>query len=194
MTRPGRAVALVLMAVLALTGCARTDTTPTPSRAAANEADVTFLTQMIPHHEQAVVMSKMVSLHGASTELEALAKRIEAAQGPEIDTMRGWLKAWGKDEPSGDSMGGMGDGTGNGTGDGGMGMMSEDDLTGLDNAAGIGFDQMWLTQMIKHHAGAIEMARTEASEGKSAKVKALAHKIAADQTAEIAEMKKMLAT
>ena len=72
-----------------------------------NDADVTFAQSMIPHHEQAVQMAKMAKMHASTPEVKNLADKIEAAQGPEIATMKGWLKDWGKDESSDDSMGGM---------------------------------------------------------------------------------------
>ena len=71
------------------------------------------------------------------------------------------------------------------------GMMSDDDMSGLEKATGAQFDQMFLTMMIEHHTGAIEMAKIEQSKGKNADAKALAKQIEADQTAEIAEMKEL---
>jgi uncharacterized protein (DUF305 family) len=62
----------------------------------------------------------------------------------------------------------------------------------LDGARGAGFDRMFLTMMTEHHTGAIEMAKTEQTDGKNADAVALAKKIEADQTAEIAEMKQLL--
>nr|MBA2773528.1 DUF305 domain-containing protein [Nocardioidaceae bacterium] len=62
----------------------------------------------------------------------------------------------------------------------------------LDVATGAEFDQMFLTMMIKHHTGAIEMAKTEQSDGKNPDAVALAKEIEADQTAEITRMKDLL--
>ncbi|MGW6703854.1 DUF305 domain-containing protein [Streptomyces sp. NPDC054956] len=102
--------------VLAATGSITAATAATPATTAAtvravanehNQADVTFAQQMIPHHRQAVVMAQMVRSHSSSSEIKALATRIEKAQETEIDTMTGWLKAWGEKVPQG--MGGMQD-------------------------------------------------------------------------------------
>jgi uncharacterized protein (DUF305 family) len=71
-------------------------------------------------------------------------------------------------------------------------MMSDDDMESLDAATGAEFDQMFLTMMIEHHTGAIEMAQTEQQDGENPDAIALAEKIEADQTAEIAQMEDLL--
>jgi len=182
--------ALALVAALMLTGCGSdADNAGSGSSASAqfNDADVKFAQSMIPHHEQAVMMAKMARSQASSAEVKDLAAKIEAAQGPEITTMSGWLKAWGEDVPSGSDMGGMDHGS-----DGMDGMMSDDDMMSLDSSTGTGFDQMFLTMMIKHHEGAIEMAKTEQVDGESKDAVALAKKIESDQRAEIAVMKDLL--
>ncbi|EAQ5978266.1 DUF305 domain-containing protein [Salmonella enterica subsp. enterica serovar Senftenberg] len=189
-------LALALVAALALTGCGNTadnaanSGTSNSSKADFNDADVTFAQSMIPHHQQAVVMAKMAKANAESSDVKDLAAKVEAAQGPEIDTMSGWLKAWGQKQPSGNGMGSM-NGMDHGS-DGMPGMMSDDDMMSLDSTKGTGFDRMFLTMMITHHEGAIEMAETEQTDGKNADAIALAKKIEADQTAEIAQMKDML--
>jgi len=73
------------------------------------------------------------------------------------------------------------------------GMMSAEDLEQLKSAQGTEAARLFLTQMIKHHEGALTMARTESRDGKDAKAVELSRKIVKDQAAEIAEMKKLLA-
>jgi uncharacterized protein (DUF305 family) len=197
-------VTITVVAALTLAACGSNDTsskTDSASNSASssssatssdfNKADVTFAQSMIPHHQQAVQMSKMARAHASTTQLKVLAAKIEVAQGPEIDTMSGWLKGWGKKVPSG-SMGGMGHGMGSMDAGDMPGMMSDADMNSLDSAHGSGFDRMWVTMMIKHHTGAIAMAKTEQSKGQNGDAVALAKKIAADQTAEIAVMRTML--
>lgn len=65
-------------------------------------------------------------------------------------------------------------------------------LRKLGNATGPTFDHMFLTMMIAHHTGAIEMAKTEQSKGKNTEAQALAKKIEAAQTDEIAQMEELL--
>ncbi len=156
-----------------------------------NQADVTFAQGMIPHHRQAILMSDMVAAHGTSAEVEALAEKIKKAQAPEIETMSGWLKAWGEKVPTGTSMDGMGHGDG---GSGMPGMMDDQDMNRLGNAKGNAFDTMFLTMMIGHHEGAIDMAKTEKKQGAYGPAKALADDIITSQTAEIAQMRTMLKT
>jgi len=70
--------------------------------------------------------------------------------------------------------------------------MTDTDLKKLMGARGAGFNRMFLTKMIKHHTGAIEIAKIEQSDGKNADAVALARKIEADQTTEIAQMRQLL--
>jgi uncharacterized protein (DUF305 family) len=128
--------------------------------------------------------------HAGSTEVKQLANGIESAQGPEIKTMTGWLKALGQDAPSG-SMSGMG-GKGGSSPNDMPGMMSDTDMAKLGRATGATFDQMWLKGMIAHHEGAVEMANTEIAKGKNGDAIDLAKSIKAAQTKEIAKMKNML--
>ena len=156
------------------------------SGAQFNDADVTFAQSMIVHHEQAVEMATMAEERASSPEVKQLAEKIAAAQGPEIDTMTGWLEDWGQ-EVSSDSMSGMDD-----SGSDMSGMMSDDDMESLGAATGTEFDQMFLTMMIEHHTGAIEMAQTEQQDGENPDAVALAEKIEADQTAEKAQMEDLV--
>ncbi len=71
-------------------------------------------------------------------------------------------------------------------------MMSDEDMNNLMNASGAEFDQLFLTMMIEHHQGAIEMAKTEQSDGKNADAIALAEQIESAQTAEITTMQALL--
>ncbi|MBW8174005.1 DUF305 domain-containing protein [Ornithinimicrobium sp. Arc0846-15] len=147
-----------------------------------NDADVEFTTGMIPHHQQAIVMSEMAVDQGGP-EVADLAERIEAAQDPEIDTMRAWLQDWGVDVPTG--MGDMGD-----MGD--MGMMSPGEMQDMMEAEGDQFDTIWLEMMIEHHEGAISMSRAQQDEGLNPDAVALAGTIIEAQQSEIDEMEQML--
>ena len=161
-----------------------TEMTGTDAMSEFNSADVAFATNMIPHHQQAVEMAEFAEERAGSQEIKDLAAQIKAAQGPEIETMTGWLAAWG--EPIPDDMGGM-DMSGSMPG-----MMSMGDMNMLRESSGAGFDQMFLTMMIQHHQGAIEMARTEQADGANEAAIQLAEEIEAAQTAEISMMRGML--
>jgi uncharacterized protein (DUF305 family) len=154
----------------------------TPAAGAHNQADVDFAAGMVPHHEQALVMADMALAHGRTEDFVALAKAIKAAQQPETDLMSGWLASWGTEVPDAGAHGVHG-----------MGMMSQQDLDDLGQLRGSGFEGMWLTMMIDHHEGAIEMSRTELTQGSSPDAKKLAASIIKSQSAEITQMKAMLA-
>ena len=74
----------------------------------------------------------------------------------------------------------------------GDGMMSQADMDALRNASGPKSSSLFLTQMIQHHQGAIDMARIEVKAGRSAAALALANTIIRDQAAQIAQMKRLL--
>src|SRR6187431_2941215 len=99
----------VLAAALVLAGCSTNSdmggmdgmghsSTPTsPSNTGSfNNADETFLMEMIPHHQQAIEMADMLlEKEGVDASVSELALRIKQAQGPEIETMTNWLEDWG---------------------------------------------------------------------------------------------------
>jgi len=155
-----------------------------------NEADVVFASMMIPHHAQAISMADMALDQATNPRVKALAPKIKAAQGPEIERMSGWLTGWGAPVPAADGgsdmsgMEGMGDQTG--------GMMSDQEIAGLKKATGSAFDRMWLQMMVKHHQGAIAMAKTALEQGANPEAKKLARSIIDGQSAEIAEMSSIL--
>ena len=153
-----------------------------------NDADVTFVQGMLPHHEGALAMAQLADGRASDPRVIDLADRIEAAQGPEIETMTGWLEEWGEPLPEED-MGGMDHGSG------GMDMegMSEEDMTALDSSSGAEFDRMFLDMMIPHHQGAVEMAETEIADGSDQDAVEMAREIVESQTAEIEEMQTLLA-
>lgn len=148
-----------------------------------NDADVRFATDMIPHHRQAIQMSTMAATRASTMQVKDLAAQIRAAQTPEIRTMSGWLTGWGEPVPG--TMGGMSMGS--------TGGMSPQEMTALGRATGPAFDRMFLTGMVKHHQGAVAMAKTELAQGTNADAKKLARSIIESQNKEIAQMKSMLA-
>lgn len=160
-----------------------------------NAQDVSFAQGMIPHHRQALDMSSLAATQASSPKVKDLAQRIQAAQDPEIQTMTGWLAAWG--EPETADSGGEGGMPGMNHGGGssnmsGMGMMTDAEMASLRSSSGAAFDKMFLTMMIEHHQGAIEMSRAEVDKGKYGPAKQLAETIIAAQQKEIDEMQGLL--
>jgi uncharacterized protein (DUF305 family) len=204
--RAPAAVATAVAAALVLTACGSSSDNSAKSTASAsasssaaahNTADVTFATDMIPHHRQAVEMAALAAGRASSASVKTLAEKIEKAQDPEINTMSGWLKAWGKDVPTdtassmGSSMGSMPGMASSGTTTG-TGMMSSADMTMLKKASGKAFDSAFLTMMVQHHQGAVAMAKTELSKGSYGPARTMAQDIISSQTAEISLMKGLL--
>jgi uncharacterized protein (DUF305 family) len=151
--------------------------------ATSNEADAAFAGHMIVHHQQAVEMAELAASRAGNAEVKKLSARIKAAQSPEIATMTGWLRDWGR--PAASAGMEMGHGTM-------PGVMSDDDMKKLATRSGTEFDKEFLRMMIAHHEGAIEMAEEETSGGANADAKALAQRIGTSQQAEIDDMKKLL--
>ncbi|MFI6697923.1 DUF305 domain-containing protein [Streptomyces sp. NPDC050509] len=167
---------------------ATTGSEKSPGAGAFNDADVTFAQSMIPHHEQALEMSALADGRASDAEIKKLAGEIEKAQDPEIRTMKGWLKSWGKEEAASDSMPGMDHG-----GDSAMsGMMSDQDMADLKAAKGTDFDRMFAELMIAHHKGAITMAEDARKNGRDATAKKLAGDVVRTQSAEVDTFQKIL--
>lgn len=175
---------------LSLSGCAggmsgmdmsASDAPGDEAAADFNSADVMFAQMMIPHHEQAVEMSELLlAKDGIDDRVRDLAAQIKDAQQPEIDQMREMLSEWGEDDSA---MGGMDDG----------GLLSDEEMTALEDATGDDAARLFLEGMTVHHEGAIEMAEAEIADGENAEAKELAETIIAAQTDEIAVMQELLA-
>ena len=162
---------LVLFSILLLTGCA---TTP-EANSEFSAADLKFAEEMIPHHEQAILMSDIALTNSTSDEVLALARDIKAAQAPEIELMGGWIGV-----NASTHMGHMNDG-----------MLSADEIQKLRDARGEVFDRLFLEGMIKHHEGAMKMAQ-KVLDSKNAEVATLAAAIIDAQEKEIAFMRELI--
>ena len=198
--------AALVVAALAACGSARGtatagETTPPTDTAVAQaaradsvrksytDADVAFMTDMIHHHAQALVMARMAPTHGASGPLRTLSDRIIVGQNDEIGLMQTWLRDRGKPVPDPEAPGHAGHAMDM------PGMLTEAQLAELDAARGAEWDRLFLSYMIQHHQGALTMvdqlfASYGAAQGDD--MFRIASGIAADQTAEIDRMQSML--
>lgn len=166
------------------------------ARSNFTETDVQFMTGMIKHHAQAVVMSRLAPSHGASEQVQTLAARIINAQQDEITTMQQWLRR--RDQPVPQiEMDGLRL-TADGKSIHGMdmaGVLTREQIQQLDAAQGRAFDRLFLKYMIEHHSGAVTMVDRLVGTDGAAQGKAafqLASDINAAQQTEIARMKRML--
>ena len=200
--RPAGPAVLLLAAAFA-SGCARASSAglhPTPpglGRLPFSDADVEFMSGMIPHHAQAVIMAGWAPSHGAREDVAILCERIVVGQRDEIATMQTWLRDRGLEVPDATStrhkmkMGGM-------THEMLMpGMLTDEEMAALDRARGPEFDRLFLEGMIKHHQGAIDMVdKLFGSYGaaQDETIYKFASDVYADQGIEIERMNKMLET
>ncbi|WP_259346280.1 DUF305 domain-containing protein [Curtobacterium sp. ME26] len=187
------AVAAALTLGLTLAGCSagnsssHADAASSTSAASAhNDQDVMYAQMMLPHHKQAVEMSDMLLAKGSGvdTGVTDLAKQIKAEQSPEINQLTSWLKGW--DEPTESKHSGMGHSM--------SGMMSDSDINDLDQASAKDAAKLYLEQMVQHHKGAVDMAKTEVDKGKNTDAVAMAKSIVSSQTEQITQMQDKLAS
>ena len=159
------------------------------------EADVHFMSGMIGHHAQAIVMANWAPTHGASAAVRRLADRIINAQQDEIATMQRWLadrlQPVPEARPTGMRM--MMNGVEH---DMLMpGMLTPAQMKQLDQARGAEFDRLFLMFMIQHHRGAVSMVKDlfdSYGAGQDETVFKFASDVNVDQSTEIARMEKML--
>ena len=144
-------------------------------------SDAMFLQMMIPHHEQAIVMSDLALKISKTPQILDLAKQIKTAQNPEIMQMKNWLADSGFSEDPGHSMDGMG------------GMLSDEDLDVLAKSSGKTFEKLFLSGMIEHHQGAIQMVNM-ISNSANPEIKKFGQSIVNTQSAEIELMNELLKT
>lgn len=169
------------------------------------EADVRFMQHMIHHHAQALEMSAMAPTHGARPQVRTLAERIANSQRDEIVTMQRWLRDREQEVPEVPGM--HPDGApdahavhgAHGAHDAGdppmPGMLTEAEMRALDAARGRDFDRLFLTSMIRHHRGAVQMVEElfgTYGAGQDETVFRFATDVNVDQLTEIARMERML--
>lgn len=215
-----RATTAVLVAAVAITACRSANSAPpstatTPSTAAQQSeqaaiakaradsaqypytaADVHFMSAMIGHHAQAILIAGWAPSHGASRSVQILCERIINEQGDEIRTMQQWLRDRRQPVPDAHAMGMT-------MSMGGVehvmlmpGMLTDAQLAELDAARGANFDRLFLTDMIQHHRGAVSMVKDLFGTQGAAQdetVFKFASDVNVDQSTEIARMEKMLA-
>ena len=158
-------------------------------------ADVHFMTGMIGHHAQALVMSGFAPENGASPIVQTLCARIINAQKDEIDIMQAWLRDRGLEVPEIHIAEGKLMIHGPEHAMHMPGMLSEEQLEELGRARGIDFDRLFLKYMIMHHKGAVTMVLDLFDTDGAAQddfVFKLASDIQADQSSEIERMQLML--
>ena len=188
---------VALLAVVSVTaGCGTDDDAPDPQTHTAasdetyNDADVEFASDMIQHHAQSLAMVDLTMDRRLDPAIERLAEDVRMAEGSEIEQLTDWLHDWDRPIPETvrDHANAHGDG-GPETGSDLPGMMSAEQLAALEATKGAEFEDAWLELMIEHHEGAIELARTEQSDGEHTGAVQLAESIESAQQEEVSAMR-----
>jgi len=161
-----------------------------------SDADVEFMTGMIPHHAQAVIMANWAPTHGARADVGVLCARIAVGQTDEIAMMQQWLAD--RSLPVPDAKNTRMRMKMNGVEHDMLmpGMLSDEEMAALDKARGPEFDRLFLQGMIRHHQGAIDMVDVLFKAYGAAQDETIfkfANDVFADQSIEIDRMTKMLA-
>jgi uncharacterized protein (DUF305 family) len=129
--------------------------------------DKSFLEGMIPHHQEAVDSSKEIILTTTDPEIKVFAQNVILDQQTEIDQMKSLYKTWFNLDYTPNSNY--------------MAMMA-----GTKGKTGKDADKSYITGMVAHHTGAIEMAQKILTLTQKNEIKSLANTIVANQTREIA--------
>jgi len=210
-------VAPLVGLTLALSACGSGAETASPPTQATvkgistqhDDADVTFIKDMSPHHSGAIAMAELAPTRAANAGVKAIAAEIAGAQGPELARMKDMAEAWGVGPLAGAGPGVAGHGMGgSGMASPGMsspgmaspgmaspgmsGSMGEGDAAALRPLMGAAFDREFLTRMIAHHSSAVTMSQAELAAGQNAQAKELAQQVVTGQQAEITRMKALL--
>lgn len=182
-----RSIGTGVLCGLAIAGCGTSGAAARPAPAAEpahppfTTADVHFMSGMIAHHAQAVLIAGWAESHGASAAVRVLSERIVVAQTDEIAFMQRWLAERHQARMEHPML--M------------PGMLTAEQLAELDRARGPEFDRLYLTLMIQHHEGAVTMVAELLGVHGAAQdglVFRFAADVNADQTTEIARMRRML--
>lgn len=155
-------------------------------------ADVAFMQGMIHHHMQALEMVALIPSHTQNQALHLLGDKIRISQSDDIKAMKAWLTQRGQAVPVSTSAGMMLNGQP-------MppmsGMLTPAQMQALAAASGPAFDQLFLTGMIQHHTGALQMVadlRSHPGSGLEPNIADFATQVDTDQRMEIDRMKGLL--
>lgn len=164
---------MAILGLLSMSACA-----PNQEILNYSSQDIMFAQMMIPHHQQAVEMGTLAETRAEDLEVKAIAAEIKAEQAPEIQEMKNWLSSakvgldMGHEMPM-------------------DGLLTEDQLTELENSSGTDFDRLYVVGMIGHHEGAIVMAEM-VLHSSNPKAKAMGESIVKSQTKQIETLKAIL--
>jgi hypothetical protein len=148
------------------------DTTTTTALAddAHNDADASFVRELLPHHRSLLALAALAPEQAASPQVLALAEGITSSREPEVARMEGWLGEWGEATPS----------------------AVASPPPELAAARPEAFDRMFAELVLEHHEAAAALAEDESDEGLHVGAVTLANSLAPDLEDEIADLESIL--
>lgn len=175
-----RALFAVVGLLLVLAGCS---SSPTEAAKPPNAEDVMFLQMMIPHHEQGIEIAELAATRPIRPELKELAHAIVLTQGTEVDDMKRWLAEWGQLADASPDPGAH-------AAHGGMKMTDPSKVSTLKSATDTEFSLKFISVLVGHQQGAVEMAQAENSSngGNNAQARDLARRIIESRDAEVKQL------
>lgn len=164
-----RLLVAVIGLMLSLSACSSLVGDSAATTAGANDADIVFLRDMIPHHQQTLEISGLVKSRSKNPAVVSVADAITAEGTAEIDKMNGWLGEWKVGvTDSGHQAHEM--------------VVAPKDVSVLGGYTATQFDKQWSPLMVRHLQDGIKMAQTVEAAGSHAGVKALAKEMITVQT------------
>jgi uncharacterized protein (DUF305 family) len=147
---------------------------PTTASATHNQADVTFVGDVVLLRQQAVQLGTLGASKGTNSDLKALANSLADEQYPAVDTLTGWLTQWGASVPSSTSTV--------------TGLLSSSQLEQLEGLSGSAFDTKWVQDMTANHQAVATAAGTEASSGQNTQAKQVAQNLVTAEQDELTQL------
>ncbi|MDG4820477.1 DUF305 domain-containing protein [Asanoa sp. WMMD1127] len=170
---------------LLLAACGGPDHVAAPAPA-YNDTDVMFLQMLLAHHEPAAKLLALGEKQGTRPEVRAVAGELAAGQASETDTIRERLTAWGQPLVSTAHAGAHEE-------HGGLPLLDDAELLRLAGLSGAEFDSTFLTMLVGHQHGAVELARMETAGGLDPDTKELATRTDETVRAQIQKLLRMIA-
>ena len=149
--------------------------------APTGKPDLDFIQGMIPHHQGAIDMARVVLQYGKDPEVKTFAENVVKAQEGEITSMNAWLAKTDKAALPTSAEAALGNSNA-------MAAMMKDMMVPYSGDADVDF----IKGMIPHHQGAIDASKVGLKYAKDADVLKLAQDITTAQESEITFMKEWL--
>ncbi len=153
--------------------------TARPQLPLISEADVEFVSGMIPHHEQAIVMIDLLEARAPGDVTLAMAQRMRDSQTGELELMRAWQAGHSELFHGATHVHALGAAT-------------QAELDELASLSGVDAEISFLTLMIQHHRGALEMATTRLRVAGDGLITDYARNTFVEQSVEISRMQERL--